>query len=141
MLFNGVWTTFIAVPYLWVTPAFFEALAPGFLVLAAESCTMVFWFAGFIALAVALPPPDDCHGSVCSALQATTVFGAFTWYDLHFPTIDRDVTDSIDQQGPLRGHLCHGFLWPARRQFATGCATSGSTWCLNRPMFKIGVAR
>lgn len=41
---------------------------------------MIFWFAGFIALGALLPPPRACHGSVCSSLQAATVFGAFEWY-------------------------------------------------------------
>lgn len=41
---------------------------------------MIFWFAGFIALAVWLPPARFCHGDVCSSLQAATVFGSFEWY-------------------------------------------------------------
>ena len=39
---------------------------------------MIFWFAGFLALAVFLSD-RVCFGHVCSAAKAAAVFGAFEW--------------------------------------------------------------
>lgn len=80
MLFNGVWTPFVAVPFLVLAPTYFPNLAHRLILVGVELITMIFWFAGFIALAVALPAASYCHGSACSCLQAATVFGAFEWY-------------------------------------------------------------
>lgn len=79
MLFNGVWTLFIAIPYFALVPVFFPRLAPQPAVLGAEALTMIFWFAGFIALAAWLPPSSQCRTSPCRSLQAATVFGSFEW--------------------------------------------------------------
>ena len=49
-----------------------------FAILAAEGVTMIFWFAGFVALAVFLSD-RVCFGHVCSAAKAAAVFGAFLW--------------------------------------------------------------
>ncbi|SPB43124.1 unnamed protein product [Aspergillus niger] len=81
MLFVACWTAFIATPYLALAPVFFPQLAHRIVIPAVEVITMIFWFAGFIALAVFLPPAEACHWSRCSALQAATVFGALEWYD------------------------------------------------------------
>jgi hypothetical protein len=41
---------------------------------------MIFWFAGFIALAVDVGDFVGCsHWSVCQGLQAAVAFGAFNW--------------------------------------------------------------
>lgn len=79
MLFNGVWTAFVATPYLALAPVYFPQLAHRFVIPAVEIVTMIFWFAGFIALGVLLPSPHYCHWGQCRALQAATVFGAFEW--------------------------------------------------------------
>ena len=79
MLFNGLWTFLIALPYLTLCIKFFPALAHKFALLAVDAVTMIFWFAGFIALGAWLPPPKLCEFSWCHALQAITVFGAFEW--------------------------------------------------------------
>ncbi|PYH98360.1 hypothetical protein BO71DRAFT_395311 [Aspergillus ellipticus CBS 707.79] len=79
MLFNGIWTAFFATPYLALAPVYFPQLAHRFVIPAVEVITMIFWFAGFIALGVFLPPSEYCHWSRCRALQAATVFGAFEW--------------------------------------------------------------
>lgn len=78
-LFASVWTAFLATPYLTIAPLHAPNLAHPFVVLGVELVTMIFWFAGFIALGAILPPPAACHFSVCSALQAATVFAAFEW--------------------------------------------------------------
>lgn len=79
LLFLGCWTAFVAVPYLTIAPIWFPRLAHHYVIPAVEVITMIFWFAGFIAMGAMLPPPRWCHGSACSSLQAATVFGAFEW--------------------------------------------------------------
>lgn len=81
LLFLGCWTAFVAVPYLTIAPIWFPRLAHHYVIPAVEVITMIFWFAGFIAMGAMLPPPRWCHGSACSSLQAATVFGAFEWWE------------------------------------------------------------
>lgn len=69
----------MAVPYLGAAPVWFPRLAHHVVIPAVEIITMIFWFAGFVALGAELPPPAYCIYSTCRALQATTVFGAFEW--------------------------------------------------------------
>ena len=80
LIFDSVWT-FLALAYLIVVPwRFSETVAHHkFAILAVETLTMIFWFAGFIALAVFLSD-RVCFGHVCSAAKAAAVFGAFEWY-------------------------------------------------------------
>ena len=40
---------------------------------------MLFWFAGFVAMAVYMAGLRACRGKVCQAAQAAVVFGAFEW--------------------------------------------------------------
>lgn len=84
LLFLGCWTAFIAVPYLTISPIWFPRLAHHYAIPAVEVITMIFWFAGFIAMGAMLRPPRWCHGSACSSLQAATVFGAFEWWESVF---------------------------------------------------------
>ncbi|KAF7593164.1 hypothetical protein BBP40_011877 [Aspergillus hancockii] len=79
MLFNSIWTAFFATPYLAIAPVHLPQFAHRFVIPAVEAATMIFWFAGFIALGVLLPVPRFCHWSACSCAQAATVFGAFEW--------------------------------------------------------------
>lgn len=79
LLFLGCWTAFIAVPYLTFAPIHFPRLAHHYVIPGIEVVTMIFWFAGFIAMGSQLPPPRWCHSSTCSSLQAATIFGAFEW--------------------------------------------------------------
>jgi len=44
-----------------------------------ELLNLLFYFAGFIALAVFLGKLLFCRGSVCSAARADAVFAAFNW--------------------------------------------------------------
>ncbi|OGE57386.1 hypothetical protein PENARI_c002G12138 [Penicillium arizonense] len=79
LLFLGCWTAFIAVPYLTFAPIHFPRLAHHYVIPGIEVVTMIFWFAGFVAMGSQLPPPRWCHSSTCSSLQAATIFGAFEW--------------------------------------------------------------
>jgi hypothetical protein len=53
--------------------------------MAVEVLTTIFWFAGFIALAVAVDK-YDCAGHVCGVAKAAAVFGGFEWYNLDLET-------------------------------------------------------
>jgi len=47
--------------------------------LAFEVANVLFYFAGFVALAVFLGKLLFCRGSVCAAARADAVFAAFSW--------------------------------------------------------------
>ncbi|MCJ1483160.1 hypothetical protein MMC06_003327 [Schaereria dolodes] len=79
LIFNALWTL-LAVIYLTVTPPYFPRLAHKYAIAALDALTMLFWFAGFIALAVFLTGLTLCVGHVCRAAQAAAVFAAFEWY-------------------------------------------------------------
>jgi len=79
LLFCAVWSVLVLL-YLIIVPWRFSNTVAHhkFAILAAEAVTMLFWFAGFIALAVFLSD-RVCFGHVCSAAKAAAVFGAFEW--------------------------------------------------------------
>ena len=79
LIFASLWTAIVAVPYLTLTPRFFPSAAHKFGILAAEVLTMLFWFAGFIALATFLGRLVFCKGNVCNSARAATAFGALEW--------------------------------------------------------------
>ncbi|KAJ9484670.1 hypothetical protein VN97_g8693 [Penicillium thymicola] len=81
LLFLGCWTTFVAVPYLTISPIWLPRLAHHNIIPAVEVITMIFWFAGFIAMGAMLPSRwrHGSHGSAYSSLQAATIFGSFEW--------------------------------------------------------------
>ena len=71
----------IVVP-LTIGPKYVPEIINKWTVLAAEAVTMIFWFSGFIALAVMISGygwTNWCRGPVCQSMQAATVFGAFEW--------------------------------------------------------------
>jgi len=79
LLFSSVWTL-LALAYLIIVPwRFSETKAHHkFAILAVEAITMIFWFAGFIALAVFFQD-RPCKGRVCSSAKAAAAFGGFEW--------------------------------------------------------------
>jgi hypothetical protein len=84
LIFTSVWTI-LALVYLIIAPARYPAAAHKFGILAAEVLTMLFWFAGFIALAVLLTDVGCSAGGAghwwgpCRAAIAGDVFAAFEW--------------------------------------------------------------
>ena len=80
LLFCSLWTL-LAVIYLVLAPSRFPAAAHKFAILGVEALTMIFWFAGWVAVA-ALWGDLACgsRGGVCGAGTAAIVFGAFIWY-------------------------------------------------------------
>jgi len=79
LLFCSVWTI-LSLTYLTVVPWKFSNSAVGhkFGILAAEALTMLFWFAGFVALAVFLGN-RVCFGQVCNVAKAAVVFASLEW--------------------------------------------------------------
>jgi len=79
LLFCSVFTI-ITLTYLIVVPMRFAETKANhaYVVAGVEGLTMIFWFAGFLALAVWLGN-RVCFGHVCSAAKAATAFGAFAW--------------------------------------------------------------
>lgn len=63
-----------------------------FALLAADAITMLFWFAGFVALAVFLSS-RVCFGNVCNVAKASVAFGALNWYE--FLPICVDYSSSV----------------------------------------------
>lgn len=92
MLFNAVWTIVVLI-YLGLAPRFFSRYAHVHAITALDALTMLFWFAGFIALAVFYHDfvevanyeySAGCAvtGDYCGVTEAAVVFGAFEWYVL-----------------------------------------------------------
>ncbi|KAJ5964382.1 uncharacterized protein N7479_004258 [Penicillium vulpinum] len=79
MLFNGCWTTAIAVPYLGLAPVAFPRFSHEVAIPAIELLTGGLWLSGWIALAAMIPSSGACHYSSCHALQALIVVGAIQW--------------------------------------------------------------
>ncbi|KAJ5206963.1 hypothetical protein N7491_002406 [Penicillium cf. griseofulvum] len=79
MLFNGCWTTAIAVPYLGLAPVAYPRFSHEVAIPLIELLTGGLWLSGWIALAAMIPSPYACHYSSCHALQALIVIGAIQW--------------------------------------------------------------
>ncbi|KAM3423020.1 hypothetical protein BST61_g493 [Cercospora zeina] len=79
LIFCAVWT-FLALIYLILVPWRFanSVLHHKFAILGVEALTMIFWFAGFIALSVFMTG-RNCRGTVCGSARAACAFGAFSW--------------------------------------------------------------
>lgn len=83
MLFNGCWTTVVAVPYLGLAPLWLARVSHEFVIPAIEIITMCLWLSGWIALAAQIPSPGACDSSNCHGLQALIVVAAVEWWVLH----------------------------------------------------------
>ncbi|KAJ5788294.1 hypothetical protein N7457_003284 [Penicillium paradoxum] len=79
MLFNGCWTTAIAVPYLGLAPLAFPRFSHEVAIPLVELLTCGLWFTGWIALAAMIPSPSACSYASCHALQALIVVSAVQW--------------------------------------------------------------
>ena len=78
-----------------------------------EALTLLFWFAGFIALA-STPFLPYCHGRHCQAAKAAIAIGAFEWWVLFsplflpfFPSLcDYLLIDTFDSRALFVGTVC-----------------------------------
>jgi hypothetical protein len=75
IIFNSV-ITLLAVVYLVVAPRRFPQYTHKIALVAIDAVLTLFWFSGFIALAVITP---IFFGSVLGAAGAASAFGAFEW--------------------------------------------------------------
>lgn len=78
MLFNSIWSLLV-LAYIGLTPLYMTSIFHRLAALGLEAVTMIFWFAGSVALAVFIGVPR-CHGnSWCGSIQAAVAFGFFLW--------------------------------------------------------------
>ncbi|KAI5287821.1 hypothetical protein KEM54_005711 [Ascosphaera aggregata] len=79
LLFTSIWTLIIALPFLIFAPKHAPQAAQPHVLMAIEFITMIFWFSGFVALAVLI---SGWAGSpVVHRMRAGVVFAAFNWYE------------------------------------------------------------
>jgi len=81
LIFCAVWSI-LAVAFLVLSPRYdtqARHIGHKFAILAVDAVTAIFWFAGFVALAVFIGVPNCGNNHVCGALQASVAFGAFLW--------------------------------------------------------------
>lgn len=79
MLFNAIWSILVLL-YIGLTPLYYTRVFHRLASLALEWITMIFWFAGSIALAVDIGGPYDCgNNHYCGAVEAGIAFGFFLW--------------------------------------------------------------
>lgn len=78
MMFNAVFTL-VVIAYLALTPRYFARFFHRIAALALESITMLFWFAGSIALAANWSSPRCGGNSYCGTVNAAVAFGFFLW--------------------------------------------------------------
>ncbi|KAJ5222502.1 uncharacterized protein N7469_008742 [Penicillium citrinum] len=79
MLFNGCWTTVVAVPYLGLAPLWLPRISHEYVIPFVEIVTMCLWLSGWIALAALIPKPSACTYPSCHGLQALIVVAAVEW--------------------------------------------------------------
>jgi hypothetical protein len=99
LVFTSVWT-FILLIYLLITPLYFPNLHNRWAVVVAEAITVIFWFSGFIAIAIQsnrlVCIYTGCH--LIGATKAAAVFSAFSWiaWSLSFALVVYAVFKSRD---------------------------------------------
>ncbi|CAN8100996.1 unnamed protein product [Discula destructiva] len=78
MLFNAIWSLLV-LAYVGLTPLYMTTLFHKLAALALEAVTMIFWFAGSIALAVFIGAPRCGRNTFCGSYEAAVAFGFFLW--------------------------------------------------------------
>ncbi|OAA62719.1 MARVEL-like domain protein [Niveomyces insectorum RCEF 264] len=79
MLFNAIWSLLVLL-YVGLAPLYYTRVFHRLASLALEWITMIFWFAGSIALAVDVGGPYHCgNNHFCGATEAAIAFGFFMW--------------------------------------------------------------
>lgn len=69
----------LSLAYLEIAPRFLARASHPYAHLALEILNALFYFAGFVALAVFLAKLLFCRGTVCGTARADAVFAAFAW--------------------------------------------------------------
>ncbi|KAK3315273.1 membrane-associating domain-containing protein [Apodospora peruviana] len=78
LIFASLWSL-ISIAVVEGLPRFFPKASNPYVALGIEFSNMVFWFAGFVSLAVFMSRLLFCHGTVCGAAKADAAFAAFMW--------------------------------------------------------------
>ncbi|CZT19073.1 uncharacterized protein RCC_04919 [Ramularia collo-cygni] len=78
LIFCAVWTLLVLIYFVLAGTTSGARVHHPYAVLGLDAITMIFWFAGFIAVAVFVHN-RGCFGGVCRAAKAAAVFGAFEW--------------------------------------------------------------
>jgi hypothetical protein len=79
ILFDTIWSLLVLF-YVGLAPLYFTSIFHRLASLALEALTMLFWFAGAIALAVWVGGPWTCGGDhLCGAAEAAVAFAFFIW--------------------------------------------------------------
>jgi hypothetical protein len=98
MIFNSVWSLLV-LAYIGLTPIYMTKLFHGLVAVGLEVITTIFWFAGSIALAVAVGGPWSCGANTyCGAAEAAVAFGFFIWYASH--------QDATPKSSTLKTDIC-----------------------------------
>ncbi|TPX07228.1 uncharacterized protein E0L32_010822 [Thyridium curvatum] len=106
MLFNAIWSLLV-LAYVGVTPLYYTRVFHRLASLALEAVTMLFWFAGSIALAVDIGGPYSCGASGwCRAAQAAVAFGFFLWA-LFVALVALDTIEALRSRGHAVDHHHH----------------------------------
>ncbi|TLS28075.1 hypothetical protein PpBr36_01834 [Pyricularia pennisetigena] len=71
--------TLMTLGYVEGVPRFMPRIFNPYIALGLEALNVLFYFAGFIALAVFLNGLVFCRGPVCGSARASTAFGSFQW--------------------------------------------------------------
>lgn len=75
----GIWSAFLATPFLSLQSVLSDRLVYQIVILAIEGVTLILWLAGFMMLAT-LPSLNGCNIGNCVALQMVVFLGALEWY-------------------------------------------------------------
>ncbi|KAH8655263.1 marvel domain-containing protein [Xylariales sp. PMI_506] len=79
MIFNSVWSLLV-LAYVGITPIYLTSIFHKLVALGLNIITTIFWFAGAIALAVAVGGPWNCGANTyCGSAEAAVAFGFFLW--------------------------------------------------------------
>lgn len=78
LIFVSVWS-FISIAYLELAPRFLSKASTPLIHLGVSLLATLFYFSGFVALAVFLGRLLFCRGSVCAAARADAAFSAFSF--------------------------------------------------------------
>ncbi|KAK3391489.1 hypothetical protein B0T20DRAFT_80524 [Sordaria brevicollis] len=95
LLFCSVWTLLVLV-YIGLGPSYFPKSFQRTIALALEWLTMIFWFAGSIALAVLHGSPSCGANTYCGSTEAANAFGFLLWIVFLFIVV-------VDTMATLKG--------------------------------------
>ncbi|KAI0126315.1 marvel domain-containing protein [Xylariales sp. AK1849] len=98
MIFNSVWSLLV-LAYVGITPIYMTGIFHKLAALVLNTLTTIFWFAGSIALAVAVGGPWSCGSNhYCGSIEAAIAFGFFLWALFMVLTIV-DALESLRSRG------------------------------------------